>query len=461
MTFTIAIVGRPNVGKSTLFNRLAGKRLAIVDNTPGVTRDRREGDGRIGMLRFRVIDTAGLEDDTGETLEAAMRRQTERAFDQADVALLLIDARAGVTPMDQHFATLLRRRTTPVIICANKCEGGAGAAGLLDCFALGHGDPVAISAEHGEGLLDLADALAPFLPEGDHADGTEDGDEDGNGRDGLPEDDDEDPGKPLQLAIVGRPNVGKSTLINRLLGDERMLTGPLAGVTRDAIATPWEFEGRAVQLVDTAGLRRRARVDGRLEGLSVGDALRAVRYAHVVVLVMEADNILDKQDLTIARRVIDEGRALVIALNKWDIAGDRKASLARLNDRLQTSLPRVRGLPVTTISALTGKGVERLMPSVIKAYDVWNKRISTGALNRWFMEASERHPPPLAAGRRIKIRYITQAKARPPTFVLFASRPDSLPESYVRYLENGIRENFGLPGTPIRLHVRKGKNPYK
>ncbi len=449
MSFSVAVIGRPNVGKSTLFNRLTGTRHAIVDDQPGVTRDRREGEGRLADLRFRLFDTAGLEDASDETLEGRMQRQTERALDEADVALFLIDARAGVTPMDEHFAEWLRARDIPVIVIANKCEGGAGQAGQLEAYALALGDPLPVSAEHGEGLSDLYDALAPFSPQPPDDDASP----------GTAEDDDE-PGRPLQLAIVGRPNVGKSTMVNRLVGDDRMLTGPEAGITRDAVSLSWEFEGRAIRLVDTAGLRRKARVKERLEGLSAGDTLRAIRYAEVVVLVLDADAVLDKQDLTIARQVIEEGRALVLAVNKWDIATDRKAALRRLDDRLATSLPQARGIPVVTCSAKTGKGMDELMPAVIGVHATWNRRVPTGELNRWLDVMTQAHPPPVVGGRRIRLRYMTQAKTRPPTFVLFSGRAEKLPESYSRYLINGLREHFGLAGVPIRLFARKGKNPY-
>ena len=447
MSFTVAVIGRPNVGKSTLFNRLTGKRLAIVDNIPGVTRDRREGDGSIAGLDFTVIDTAGLDDAADESLEARMREQTERALDDADVALFLIDARAGVTPLDEHFADWLRRHATPVIVVANKCAGGAGQGGLLETSGLGLGDPVALSAEHGEGLDGLYEALLPFgPPEGEAEEETETGDAWKT--------------KPLKLAIVGRPNAGKSTIINKLLGDERMLTGPEPGITRDSISVSWDWDGHPIRLIDTAGLRRKARVTGKLEGLSVGDALRAIRFAEVVVLTVDATLGLEKQDLSIARLVIEEGRALVLAVNKWDLAKDRKAVMSGIEDRLMTSLPQVRGIPVIPCSAKTGKGMDKLLPAVFSVYETWNRRVETGGLNRWLEAMTEAHPPPVAKGRRIKIRYMTQAKTRPPTFIVFASRKDALPESYVRYLINGLRESFDLPAVPIRVHLRAGKNPY-
>ena len=456
MPFTIAIIGRPNVGKSTLFNRLVGRKLAIVDDTPGVTRDRREAEGRLGKMTFRVIDTAGLEDATDDSLEARMRRQTERALDDAQVALLVIDARAGVTPLDAHFAQWLRSRGTPVILVANKCESQTSSGGgLLDAYSLGLGDPVAISAEHGIGMEALHDALAPFAKAQAEAEAVED-----EGPDEMAADEDED-SPILRLAIVGRPNVGKSTMINRLLGEDRMLTGPEAGITRDAITVSWSHDGQEYRLIDTAGLRRKARVTEKLESLSTRDTLRAVRFAHVVVLVLDADAVLDKQDLTIARHVIDEGRALVIAVNKWDAAQDRKATLQRLEDRLQTSLPQARGIPVVTCSALTGQGMNRLLPAIKAAHEKWNARIGTGDLNRWLAAAQEAHPAPVGkGGRRIRLRYATQAKTRPPTFIVFSSRADELPESYTRYLINGLRDGFGLDGVPIRLIFRKGDNPY-
>ncbi len=447
MTFTVAIVGRPNVGKSTLFNRLVGRRLAIVDDTPGVTRDRREGEGRIGDLRFTVIDTAGFDEGAADTLEARMLEQTRRAVADADVALLLVDARVGVTPVDARVADSLRRESTPVILVANKCEGRAGEAGRLDAYSLGLGDPLPVSAEHGEGMALLYEALAAHAGSGAASEPVSEGaggDEEG----------------PLQLAIVGRPNVGKSTLVNRLVGDERMVTGPEAGITRDAISVSWSFRGRAIRLIDTAGLRRKARVTGKLEGLAGADTLRAVRFAHIVVLVVDGVIGLEKQDLTIARMIFEEGRAPVIAVNKWDLVGDRGAALDQLADRLETSLAQGRGIRTVTCSALTGRGVGRLLPAALDAFEVWNRHVGTGPLNRWLQEMTERHPPPLAAGRRIRLRYITQAKVRPPTFVLFASRPEELPEAYLRYLVNGLRETFGLAGTPVRLYTRKGRNPF-
>jgi GTP-binding protein len=449
MPLTVAIIGRPNVGKSTLFNRLTGKRHAIVDDTPGVTRDRREGDARIGDLEFRLIDTAGLEDADDASLEGRMRKQTERAVAEADVALFMIDARAGLTPVDEHFAQWLRTQKTPVVLLANKCEGNAAEAGRMEAYRLGLGDPLPVSAEHGGGMAELYEALLAFEP----ADPS-----------GLPDendaDDEERDNSPLSMAIVGRPNVGKSTMVNRLLGQDRMLTGPEAGITRDAITIPWQWKGRPVHLVDTAGMRRRGRIEEKLEILSVQDSRRAVQFAEVVVLVLDSNAILEKQDLTLARQVVEEGRALLIAVNKWDAAEDRKASLQRLSDRLETSLPQVKGVPVITCSAKTGKGLEKLMPAVFKLHEQWNRRISTARLNDWLAAVTEAHPPPQVAGRRIRLRYMTQAKARPPTFILFSTRADKVPESYLRYLANGLREDFDLWGVPLRFNVRKRDNPY-
>lgn len=477
MTFTVAIIGRPNVGKSTLFNRLVGRREAIVHDFPGVTRDRKEGRANLAGLEFRVIDTAGLEEADPDSLAGRMSAMTLGALDQADVCLLLIDARVGLTPADEHFANVLRRQNTPVLVVANKCEGRAGEPGLLEAYALGLGEPIGVSAEHGTGMGDLFEALTPYarLSAHDEAAAAE-MDEDVNGPVDLDSDEalarDEDPDapdvsteedveKPLRLAIVGRPNTGKSTLVNALIGQERLLTGPEAGVTRDSISIDWTYRGRAVQLVDTAGLRRKARISESLERLSVSDTLNAIRMAEVVILLLDANMVMDKQDLTIARMVIEEGRALVIGVNKWDAAEDRGASLQRLRDRLHTSLPQVRGISTVTLAAIRGQGLDRLLDAVLDIHRVWNTRVSTAALNRWLEHTLAQHPPPLGkTKRRIKLRYMTQAKARPPTFVTSCSLPDDLPESYVRYLVNGLRDAFGLDGVPIRMHFRKPKNPY-
>ncbi len=461
MSFTLAIVGRPNVGKSTLFNRLVGKRLAIVDDSPGVTRDRREGRGRIGDLEFMTIDTAGLEDVRDESLEGRMRAQTNQAVSEADVVLFLVDARTGITPVDEYFADWLRSQPTPVILVANKCEGKAGAPGLYEAYALGLGDPLPLSAEHGEGLADLYEALAPFRHE---TVPTESLDAELELDDAAEFDEDEvEPTwrtLPLQLAVVGRPNVGKSTLINHLIGENRMLTGPEAGITRDSIAIGWSFEGRPVRLVDTAGLRKKARVSDRIENLSAADTMRAIRFAHVVVLLIDAQNGLERQDLNIARTVVDEGRALVIAANKWDVIDSGRETLAAIRDRIETSLPQAKGLAVVTCSALTGRGVDRLMKAVLETYETWNRRISTAQINRWLESSTEAHPPPIVAGRRLRIRYMTQAKSRPPTFVAFVSRPKEMPEAYIRYMINGLREAFHIDGVPVRILLRGGKNPY-
>ena len=451
MTLTVAIVGRPNVGKSTLFNRLVGRRVALVDAQPGVTRDWREGAGNLGLIEFRVLDTAGLEDATGNSLEARIRRQTEAAVDEADVAFMLVDARVGVTPADAELAGRLRKRATAVIVVANKCESAKAEAGILEAYVLGLGEPVAISAEHGEGMHRLCDALeAHIAAEADvSGESAEEIEVEAAAEDEI-----------LRLAVVGRPNVGKSTLVNRLMGKERVLTGPESGITRDSVTIDWHTDGRRIRLIDTAGLRRKAKVDDRLEQLSVADALRAIRLAHVVVLLMDGQAALERQDLALARLAIEEGRALVIAVNKWDLVADRAATLVGMADQLQDSLAQARGVALVTLSALTGEGVEGLLPQVIETYSRWTARIATGRLNRWLAEAVARHPPPLVRGRRIRLRYITQAKARPPTFVLFASRTKEVPDSYLRYLVNDLRETFALPGTPIRVLLRRATNPY-
>lgn len=459
MSFTVAIIGRPNVGKSTLFNRLVGKRLALVDDTPGVTRDRREGEGHLGPLEFRVIDTAGLEEGKGAELSARMRRQTDAALEDADIILFMIDARAGVTPLDRHFADWVRRMSMPTILLANKCEGHVGKANLHESYALGLGDPVAFSAEHAEGIGDLYDAVESLVRELGLEPEPEDDDFNDREPDVVREEEDLPP-KVVQIAIVGRPNAGKSTLVNRLLGEDRQITGPEAGLTRDSIALEWMWKDRPVRLFDTAGLRRKARVQDKLEKLSVADALRAVQYAHLVVVMVDATLGFEKQDLTIADLVIREGRALVIAVNKMDEVDDRQAALAEIDDALMRSLPQVRGVPVVPISALTGAGVDRLMPAVMKMFDIWNRRISTSALNRWLEEVVAHHPPPTDKGRRVKIRFASQVKARPPTFVFFVNRPQSMPQSYLRYLANELRADFKLDGVPLRLLTRRGQNPY-
>lgn len=446
----VAIVGRPNVGKSTLFNRLARRRLAIVHDLPGVTRDRKEAPALIGGREVTLIDTAGLEEAPPDTIAARMTEGSERAVDQADLVLFVIDGRAGLTPADEHFAAWLRRKGRPVIVIVNKAEGRGAAAGTMEAFSLGFGDPIPVSAEHGEGLGDLHEAVAEALGPAPAPDEAEAEGEAGSER-------------PLRLAVIGRPNAGKSTLVNRLLGEERMLTGPEPGITRDAIATPWrDSEGRLVRLVDTAGLRKRARVTESLERMSTGETIQALKEAEVVVLVLDALAPLEGQDLAIATLAEREGRAIVLALNKWDLVPvkERDATRRLLADRLQASLAQLKGIPVVPLSALSGAGIEKLMPAVWKAYAAWNTRVPTGALNRWFEAALEKHPPPLVDGRRLKLRYITQAKARPPTFVIFGTRSEQLPDVYARYLLKSIREDFDLQGVPIRLNLRGTRNPY-
>jgi len=442
----VAIIGRPNVGKSTLFNRLAGKKLALVHDLPGVTRDRREARAALGDLRFTIIDTAGLDDGEKGSLTQRMRSQTIAALDDADAILFLVDAKAGLTAADRDFAQLLRRRGRKVILIANKAEGRDADSDAF--FALGLGEPIALSAEHGDGLGSLYDALAPLIAPGG-ADPAEE--------EALPAAAD----RPLLLAVIGRPNVGKSTLVNRLLGSERMLTGPEAGITRDAIAIDWQFRGRKIRLFDTAGLRRRPRVTEKLEQLAVDDAREAVRFAEVCVLVVDATQLLEKQDLTIAREIAEEGRAIVLAINKWDLVADKREKLKDLRDALEHGVTQLAGIAAVTLSAKTSTGVDKLMPAVLEAYEVWNRRIPTPQLNRWLEEAQARNPPPLVSGRRLRLRYMTQANIRPPTFALFASKPGDLPESYRRYLTNQLRTSFDLPGVPIRMMLRKGKNPYE
>lgn len=462
MTVSVAIVGRPNVGKSTLFNRLVGKRLALVDDTPGVTRDRRVGDGRIANQDFQVIDTAGFEDANDGSLEARMREQTEAAIDEADLILFMIDARAGVTPMDKHFAQLLRKSNKPVHVVANKAEGKAADAGIYESYGLGLGDPIALSAEHGIGISELYDIITDAALEQEDTKPTVDL---------LPEvdvdidPDDEndkrwDPTRTLNVAIVGRPNVGKSTLINKLVGEDRVLTGPEAGITRDSIMVPWEWEGRSINLVDTAGIRRRAKVQKKLEKLAVSDSLRTIQFAEVVVLMLDADAPFEKQDLQLADLVEREGRALIIAVNKWDLVKDKNAKLAEIKEACGRLLPQLRGVPLVTMSGLRGTNIPKLMQAIFDIEQIWNQRIPTAKFNQWLTGMVASHPPPAVSGRRLKIRYGTQIKSRPPTFVVFCSRPDALPTAYVRYLVNGLRTSFKMPGAPVRMWIRSRENPY-
>ena len=453
MTFTVAIVGRPNVGKSTLFNRLVGRRLALVDDSPGVTRDRREGKARLGDLDFTVFDTAGLEEAAPETLSGRMQVQTEAAIAAADAVLFLIDARTGPLPADAAFADLVRRSGKPAILVANKSEGRAAEVGLLQAYELGLGEPVAISAEHGENLADLYAALRAALPEkvAQQRNMIEEA-VDAQHAASAP--------SPIRIAVVGRPNCGKSTLVNRLLGEERLLTGSEAGITRDAIAVDVVWRGLPFRVYDTAGLRRRTRVEEKLEKLSVADALNAVRFAEVVILLLDAQWPFEEQDLRIADLIEREGRAMVVGVNKWDIAEPHPGALRNLRVEVDHWLPQVKGVPVVPVSALTGEGLDRLMQAVIDIHAVWNRRVETSALNRWLAEVVASHPPPAVSGRRIRLNYITQPKSRPPTFVLFMSRSDAVPDAYRRYLVNSLREGFNLPGTPIRLTLREKSNPY-
>lgn len=447
MPFKLAIVGRPNVGKSTLFNRLVGRRLALVDDQPGVTRDLREGDARLGDLRFIAVDTAGLEEAADESLQGRMRRLTERAVAEADACLFVLDARAGVTPQDKTFADILRRSGAQVLLAANKAEGRDGLSGAMEAYSLGLGDPIPVSAEHGEGMDALYQALRPFVDAfteaeaeaaDDHADGS----------------------RAIQIAVLGRPNAGKSTLVNSILGQDRLLTGPEAGITRDAIGLDVRWGGQEFRVFDTAGVRRKARVQEKLEKLSVGDGLRAVKFAEVVILLLDVASSFETQDLRLADLAEREGRAVVIAVNKWDLETDKPRRLRELREAFDRLLPQLKGAPVVTVSALTGQGLDRLREAVLKMHRLWNERIPTAKLNRWLAEAVAAHPPPAPGGRRIKLRYMTQVKARPPSFIAFCTRADDLPESYTRYLVNGLRKDFGLDGVPIRLSYRSGENPY-
>ncbi|MBS0271557.1 MAG: ribosome biogenesis GTPase Der [Proteobacteria bacterium] len=438
----VAIVGRPNVGKSTLFNRLCGKRMAIVHDLPGVTRDRKEAFGQLGDIPLKLIDTAGIEDKSEDPLMEGMKVQVLMALHEADVILFMIDGREGITPLDESFATLLRKSQKPILLLANKCEGKAGEIGIAEAWGFGFGEPFATSAEHGQGLDSLYEALLPYY------------------KGPFLDEEEEVETAPLQLAIVGRPNVGKSTLLNQLIGHQRVLTGPEAGVTRDSIGIEWEYKGQPLRLIDTAGLRKRAKVTEKLEWLATSESMTAVQYAQVVILVIDATQPLEKQDLHIASQVIEEGRCLVLALNKWDLIPRKQELLTHLKDRLTTALPQVRGIPLVSLSALTGKNKEKLLDAVLAIYELWNQRVSTARLNRWLEGVVAHHPPPLVAGRRIKIKYLTQIKTRPPTFVLFSSKATELPDFYVRYLINGLREAFELEGVPIRFSVKSSKNPY-
>lgn len=443
MTATVAIMGRPNVGKSTLFNRLVGRKIALVDDQPGVTRDRREGEAKLGDLRFRIFDTAGLDDIKGDSLEARMSAQAETAVDDSDVVLFVIDARAGVTPTDREFAGRVRRRGKPVILVANKAEGRGHEAGLFEAFELGFGDPLPISAEHGEGLDQLYDALLPYTEEKREG---EEGEDRGDG--------------PLRLAIIGQPNAGKSTLVNTILGEDRMLTGPEAGITRDAISTDFEWRGQKIRLWDTAGIRRKSRVVGKIEKLAVSDALRAIRFAECVIVLIDASLPIERQDLSLCDLVGREGRAVVLALSKWDLVEEKQKKLKEVLSDLEDVLPEIRGVPVVTISSKQERGIDKLLQAVLGAMEKWNRRVPTSQVNRWLEGALERNPPPAPSGRRIKIRYATQANARPPTFAIFGNQLSKMPESYVRYLMNGLREAFDLGGVPIRFSLRGGKNPF-
>ncbi len=468
MSFKVVIVGRPNVGKSTLFNRLVGRKLALVDDTPGVTRDRRIHDAKLFDLRFEVIDTAGFEDATDDSLEGRMRQQTFGAVEEADLILFMVDAKSGLTPSDRSFADLVRRTGKPIVVLANKAEARGSESGLIDAWELGLGEPVPISAEHGQGLPDLREAMIEALGEERAlAEDELDPVDDVNSIVGEDIDDPDaedvpayDATKPLRIAVVGRPNAGKSTLINSLVGEDRLLTGPEAGITRDSISVDWTWGGREIKLFDTAGMRRKAKVQEKLEKLSVADGLRAIRFAEVVIIVLDATIPFEKQDLQIADLIIREGRAPVIAFNKWDLIEDRQATLTQLREQTERLLPQVRGLQAVPVSAETGKGLDRLLEAVARTHEVWNRRVPTGKLNRWLERALAQHPPPAVAGRRLRIKYLTQIKSRPPGFVASCTRPDAVPRSYERYLINGLRKDFDMPGVPIRLVFRAGKNPY-
>jgi GTPase len=446
MTFTVTILGRPNVGKSTLFNRLVGRKIALVDDQPGVTRDRREGLASIGDLSFRIFDTAGLDDAKKETLEARMSEQSVTAVQEADLVLFVIDARVGITPIDRQFAEKVRKFGKPIRLVANKAEAKMAEAGVMESYSLGFGEPIAISAEHGEGIEGIYDAVEELFPEGVEP---------------PPElTEEEELARPLRLAIIGQPNAGKSTLVNTMLGVERMLTGPEAGITRDAISTDWQWEGREIKLWDTAGIRRKSRVTGKIEKLAVSDALRAIRFADCVVVLIDASMEIERQDLSLSDLVATEGRAIVLALSKWDLVEDKQKTLAEVHSKLEDVLPEIRGVPVVTLSAKQERGIDRMMKAVFESVDRWSARITTNQLNKWLESAIARNPPPAPSGRRIKIRYATQASSRPPTFAVFGNQMSKMPESYQRYLMNSLRKDFDLAGVPLRFSLRGGKNPF-